>query len=99
MLNRASSGLFVCSALPTEKERTVRKPPTEVHNPNPRKFITHPQLRERYGGRSEMWASRMMAQDPDFPRPVYYGRYQFFEVTKLDRYDRIVAARRTGGAR
>jgi hypothetical protein len=63
--------------------------------PNPSKqFLTSSQLRTRYGGRSDMWLGRMMKRDATFPRPLYFGRYRFWDLDAIERYERDVTARR-----
>jgi predicted DNA-binding transcriptional regulator AlpA len=57
-----------------------------------RQFLTSGQLRVRYGGRSDMWLDRMMKRDATFPRPVYIGRYRFWDLGAIEAYERNVAA-------
>jgi hypothetical protein len=63
-------------------------------NPNPKKYLTSTQLRERSGGRSEMWLTRIMRSDPTFPRYIVIGRYRFWNLDEIETYERDVAARR-----
>jgi hypothetical protein len=51
-------------------------------------WISGRQVRARYGDRSHMWLVRKIRNDPNFPRPTYFGRLQFFRSAKLDEYDR-----------
>jgi len=37
------------------------------------RYINARQLRDRYGGVSHMWVERKLADDPEFPKPVYLG--------------------------
>ena len=61
--------------------------------PNPNKqFLTSSQLRIRYGGRSDMWLDRLMKRDVTFPRPVYIGRYRYWNLDAIEKYERAVAA-------
>lgn len=46
-------------------------------------FISAAQLRDRFGGVSDMWIVRRLAADPDFPRPVYIGTRRFWQVQSL----------------
>ena len=57
-------------------------------------FLTSGQLRERYGGRSDMWLDRIMRSDRRFPRPIKIGRYRFWDLAAVEQYERSVAARR-----
>jgi predicted DNA-binding transcriptional regulator AlpA len=63
-------------------------------DPKPKYYVTSAQLRERYGGRSEMWLTRIMRSDPTFPRYIVIGRYRFWDVAEIEAYERDVAARR-----
>ena len=63
--------------------------------PNPNKtFLTSGQLRVRYGGRSDMWIDRLMKRDATFPRPVYIGRYRYWDLGAIEAYERDVAEKR-----
>jgi hypothetical protein len=59
-----------------------------------KKYLTSTQLRARYGNRSEMWLTRIMRSDTDFPRPIFIGRYRFWDIAEIEAYERNVAARR-----
>jgi hypothetical protein len=65
-----------------------------AHNPNPKRYLTSVQLRERYGNRSEMWITRIMRSDPAFPRHIVIGRFKFWALDEIEAYERNVAARR-----
>jgi len=52
-------------------------------------WLTSNQVRDRYGGRSQMWLHRKL-RNPDFPKPRYDGRLRLFSVAALDAYDRAV---------
>jgi predicted DNA-binding transcriptional regulator AlpA len=52
-----------------------------------RRYLTAPQVCERYGGRSAMWLWRRLKNDPRFPRPLKIGNRSHFEVSELDAYD------------
>jgi hypothetical protein len=56
-------------------------------------YITSTQLRARYGHRSEMWVERIMATDPNFPRPIKIGRFRFWERAALEAYERSLIKR------
>jgi predicted DNA-binding transcriptional regulator AlpA len=62
-----------------------RKPPAV---PDGAVFISAPQVCQRYGGRSHMWLERLLRNDPEFPRPKYFGRLRFFEIEELEAYER-----------
>lgn len=57
-------------------------------------YLTSTQVRERYGQRSEMWLSRILKDDPLFPRPIFVGRFRFWSIASLSKYEREVAAQR-----
>jgi predicted DNA-binding transcriptional regulator AlpA len=52
-----------------------------------RRFLTAPQLLERYGNRSQVWLWRILHSDPNFPRPVRIGRLRFFDEQELTDYE------------
>ena len=58
------------------------------------RYISAPQVLERYGGRSHMWLVRKIQTDPRFPKPTYFGRLRFFELAELEAYERACAAAR-----
>jgi predicted DNA-binding transcriptional regulator AlpA len=55
-------------------------------------WITAKQVCARYGGRSLMWLWRKLRDEETFPRPVYFGRLQFFNLEALEAYERTVAS-------
>jgi predicted DNA-binding transcriptional regulator AlpA len=58
-----------------------------------RSYSTGPQVRQRYGGRSEMWLWRKLKKDPRFPRPLVMSRnLRLFDDHELDAYDEMVRA-------
>jgi predicted DNA-binding transcriptional regulator AlpA len=64
----------------------TRKPPAV---PAGALFASAPQVcKIRYGGRSTMWLNRILKSDPEFPRPVYFGRLRFFKISELEEYER-----------
>jgi hypothetical protein len=65
--------------------RAVPIPPDAI-------WICAKQVCQRYGGRSTMWLVRKLQNDPDFPKPTYFGRLQFFRLEHLEAYDRMVIA-------
>jgi len=59
-------------------------------------YLTAEQLRARYGGVSHMWIERRMKADPNFPQPMYMGRFRFWDLDKIEAFER--AAVTAGGA-
>lgn len=57
-------------------------------------WLTSKQVRNRYGGKSEMWLWNMVKNDPHFPKPAYQGRMQIYSVQELDEYDRLLISKR-----
>jgi predicted DNA-binding transcriptional regulator AlpA len=54
-----------------------------------KKFLTAPQLRERWGGCSSMFIERLLKSDPTFPRPVKFSRrVRFFDLDAIEAYER-----------
>jgi hypothetical protein len=66
-----------------------RKP---VAIPRDAVWITAAQVCSRYGGRSFMWLSRKLQNDPSFPRPSYDGRIRLFRLSEFDQYDQSMIA-------
>jgi hypothetical protein len=66
--------------------KTVPIPPDAI-------WISAKQVCQRYGGRSNMWLVRKLQGDSNFPKPIYFGRLQFFKLKNLETYDRAVIAR------
>jgi predicted DNA-binding transcriptional regulator AlpA len=56
-------------------------------------YITTRQLRHRYGGVSHMWIERRMADDPNFPKPLYFGARRFWALAELEAWERATAAK------
>jgi hypothetical protein len=69
------------------KQRPVHPVPHEAVYMSPR------QLRRRYGDVSHMWIERRLKNDPDFPRPEYFGPQRFFKICAIEAYERLCAAR------
>ena len=47
------------------------------------------QVCERYGGCAKITIERRLQNDPDFPRPMYFGkRKRLFAESKLEAYER-----------
>jgi hypothetical protein len=86
--------------MPTPKKKSVAVPaPTipakqkPVPVPADAVWISAKQLLARYGNRSAMWLVRKLKMDADFPRQVYFGRLMFFEIAKLEKYEREAVTR------
>jgi predicted DNA-binding transcriptional regulator AlpA len=56
-------------------------------------FLSSRQVRQRYGGRSQMWLHRRLHDNSGFPRPVYLGRQRFWKLEDLERWEREQAAK------
>jgi hypothetical protein len=56
--------------------------------PTGAKFITVPQLCERWGGLSHMFVERRLREDPNFPKPQRLGRLRVFDVPTIEAYER-----------
>jgi|NGEPerStandDraft_6_1074524.scaffolds.fasta_scaffold408591_1 predicted DNA-binding transcriptional regulator AlpA len=56
-------------------------------------YITARQLRHRYGDVSHMWIERRIADDPDFPKPVYFGPRRHWLLAALETWERVKAAK------
>jgi predicted DNA-binding transcriptional regulator AlpA len=58
-------------------------------------FISSAELRARYGGRSQMWIARRLA-DPrsGFPRPYRFGdgRFRYWKLSELEAWEQSCAA-------
>lgn len=61
-------------------------------------FLSHEQLRDRYGGRSDRWALRQAERDPRFPKPIRIGRRLFWRLAEVEAFERQLAARRIENA-
>jgi predicted DNA-binding transcriptional regulator AlpA len=55
-------------------------------------FLKTKQVRERYGGCSHMFIERRLANDPTFPRPIYFGRMRFWKLSELEMWEKAQAA-------
>jgi predicted DNA-binding transcriptional regulator AlpA len=50
---------------------------------NQNALIPAAQVRERFGGVSDMWIHRRLHDDSGFPRPLYIGRLRFWRLSEL----------------
>lgn len=46
-------------------------------------LISATQVRERFGGVSDMWLHRRLHDQSGFPKPVYIGRLRFWRLNEL----------------
>ena len=52
-----------------------------------KQYLTDPQIRRRYGGKSHVWLWRMIRNNPDFPRPHRINTQLYFLESEVDSYD------------
>ena len=51
-------------------------------------YITAPQLRERFGGRSDVWLWRLLNDErANFPRPVIVRRCRYFPLSEIEAWE------------
>jgi hypothetical protein len=50
-------------------------------------YLTAPQVRQRYGNKSDMWLWRMLREEPQFPRPIVIRRNRYFRLRELVAYE------------
>lgn len=62
-------------------------------------YITTRQLRNRYGGVSNMWIERRLADDPEFPKPIYFGARRFWSLAAVEVWERKTTAKSQPQAR
>lgn len=55
-------------------------------------FITAPQLYERWAC-SHMLIVARLRDDPDFPKPIYFGRHRRWKLSEIESYERVLATR------
>jgi hypothetical protein len=48
-------------------------------------------VRKRYGGVSHMWIERRLADDPNFPKPLYISKRRFWRLGDLVAWERCKA--------
>ena len=46
-------------------------------------YLTAPQVRQRFGGKSDMWLWRILRDEPRFPRPVVIRNQRYFPLSEL----------------
>jgi hypothetical protein len=58
--------------------------------PSATKYLTMAQVCERYGNCSPITIERRLQNDPDFPKPMHFGkRMRLFAENKLEAYERL----------
>ncbi len=51
-------------------------------------YITAPQLRARFGGRSDVWLWRLLRDArANFPRPVKVRSYRYFRLSEIEAWE------------
>jgi len=60
------------------------------------KYLSAAQLRARYGGVSHMWIERRLKTDARFPHPQKFGRLRFWDLDKIETYERACAGTACG---
>jgi hypothetical protein len=55
-------------------------------------FLTAPQVRKRFGGRSDMWLWRMLREEPSFPRPLMIRGHRYWRISDLVDFEARVQA-------
>jgi hypothetical protein len=53
-----------------------------------KRWLTGPQVRARYGDRSDVWLWRKLKSDPLFPKPMWMATKRYWDEESLDEYDR-----------
>lgn len=46
-------------------------------------YLTAPQVKARYGGRSDMWLWRMLRDEQNFPRPKMIRGHRYWRLSDL----------------
>jgi hypothetical protein len=68
-------------------QRPVRPVPPDAT------YMSGRQLRRRYGDVSHMWIERRLKNDPDFPRPEFFGSQRFYKISAVEAYECLCAMR------
>ena len=51
-------------------------------------YITAPQLRARFGGRSDVWLWRLLNDErANFPKPIMVRRYRYFRLSEIEAWE------------
>lgn len=56
-------------------------------------YMNAKQYCDRLGGISFMTLARTIKRDPEFPRPVYFGRLRYFKVRDVEAYEHLCEVR------
>lgn len=52
------------------------------------RYFTAPQVRRRYGGRSDMWLHRILNKpESGFPQPLYLNGRRYWDESWLERWE------------
>ncbi len=78
--------------LPGSRVQTPRRTPPPSADAV---YLSVAQIRERFGGVSQMWVERKIAGDPSFPRPIKFGgkMFRFFLLSELVEWERSAATK------
>jgi predicted DNA-binding transcriptional regulator AlpA len=51
-------------------------------------YLTAPQLRQRFGGRSDVWLWRLLKDErAHFPKPVIVRRCRYFPLSEIEAWE------------
>jgi hypothetical protein len=50
-------------------------------------YLTAPQVRQRFGGKSDMWLWRILRNEPRFPRPLIIRSQRYFRLAELEAFE------------
>jgi hypothetical protein len=56
----------------------------------PEIFLTAPQLRQRFGGKSDMWLWRLLREEPRFPKPLMIRRNRYWRLSAIEAFERLM---------
>lgn len=51
-------------------------------------YLTSAQVRQRYGGRSDMWLWRLLRDDPAFPQPMRVRSVRYWKLEALVEWEK-----------
>jgi len=68
---------------------------TTIKKPKPKRYLTVNELRERWGGVSQMFIERRLQADPSFPKPMRFpgGRLRLFDEEAIEKYERAAVSK------
>jgi hypothetical protein len=66
--------------------------------PSAKKYVTVAMLRARYADVSAMWVERRLKDDPSFPRPIFFGRLRFFDLSEIERWEQAQILKSSGAS-